>query len=177
MPSKPSSTRRSSSRTSRGRSTTARGARGRATSRAKGRSRAASARSKSSPRGKSSGRRATSARRVGTARRTSRARTTTTSPVSTTNLTTDHDIIRRWAEAHGARPASVRGTGGPGDIGVLRLDFPGYTGAETLEHISWDEWFEKFDERDLALLYQDTTAAAEPSNFNKLVSRSGVEGE
>ena len=71
----------------------------------------------------------------------------------------------------------MRGTGGPGDIGVLRLDFPGYTGAETLEHISWDEWFEKFDERDLALLYQDTTAAGEPSNFNRLVSRSGVEGE
>jgi hypothetical protein len=47
----------------------------------------------------------------------------------------------------------VPGTGGPGDIGVLRLVFQGYPGADTLEPISWDEWFEKFDERDLALLY------------------------
>jgi len=54
---------------------------------------------------------------------------------------------------------------------VLRLDFPGYSGADSLEHIGWDEWFEKFDENGLALLHQNTTARGEKSNFNKLVSR------
>jgi hypothetical protein len=54
---------------------------------------------------------------------------------------------------------------------MIRLDFPGYTGEESLEHISRAEWFEKFDERGLALLHQETTAGGERSNFNKLVSR------
>src|SRR5207253_1731671 len=90
-------------------------------------------------------------------------------------VTTDHDEIRQWAEERGAEPSCVRGTGGEGDVGMLRLDFPGYTGEDTLEHISWDEWFEKFDERGLALLHQDQTASGEKSNFNKIVSRETAE--
>jgi hypothetical protein len=86
-------------------------------------------------------------------------------------VSTDHDEIRRWAEERGAKPTCVRGTGGGGDIGMLRLDFPGYSGEESLQPISWDEWFDKFDERGLALLHQQTTAGGERSNFNKLVSR------
>jgi hypothetical protein len=54
---------------------------------------------------------------------------------------------------------------------MLRLDFPGYSGADSLQEISWDEWFEKFDDQGLALLYQETTKGGERSNFNKLVSR------
>src|SRR5579884_708891 len=84
--------------------------------------------------------------------------------------TQDHEEIRRWAEERGARPACVKGTGGEGDIGMLRLDFPGYSGEETLQHITWEEWFDKFDERNLALLYQEETAEGERSNFNKIVS-------
>jgi hypothetical protein len=84
---------------------------------------------------------------------------------------TDHEEIRRWAEDRDAAPACVRGTGGAGDLGMIRLDFPGYTGADKLEEISWDEWFEKFDERNLALLVQDETARGQKSNFNKLVNR------
>lgn len=86
-------------------------------------------------------------------------------------VTTDHDEIRQWAEERGAQPSCVRGTGGEGDIGMIRLDFPGYSGEQSLEPISWDEWFEKFDESGLALLHQETTAGGERSNFNKLVSR------
>jgi hypothetical protein len=86
---------------------------------------------------------------------------------------TDHDEIRRWAEARKARPSRVKGTERAGDdIGMIRLDFPGYSGAGKLEEISWDEWFEEFDDNDLALLVQDKTASGETSNFNKLVKRS-----
>jgi len=46
---------------------------------------------------------------------------------------TDHDKIRRWAEERGAKPAGVRDTGGRDDVGMIRLDFPGYNGAESLE--------------------------------------------
>jgi hypothetical protein len=65
----------------------------------------------------------------------------------------------------------VKGTGDTGDIGVLRLDFPGYSGGDSLQEISWEEFFEKFDERNLALLYQDETASGQKSNFNKIVDR------
>ncbi|HEX5433976.1 MAG TPA: hypothetical protein VFY05_07045 [Candidatus Angelobacter sp.] len=54
---------------------------------------------------------------------------------------------------------------------MIRLDFPGYTGEQSLERINWDEWFEKFDDRELALLVQDETARGQKSNFNKLVNR------
>lgn len=85
--------------------------------------------------------------------------------------TTDHDTIRRWAEQRGAKPACVKDTGANDDPGIIRLDFPGYSGGDSLEEISWDEWFEKFEEQGLALLYQDETGGGEQSNFNKLVSR------
>src|SRR5438552_12265485 len=84
---------------------------------------------------------------------------------------TDHDEIKQWAEDRGARPSRVSGTGVAEDVGMIRLDFPGYSGGESLEEISWGEWFENFDDRNLALMVQDETASGEISNFNKLVSR------
>lgn len=87
------------------------------------------------------------------------------------HVLSDRKEIQQWAEERGAHPACVRGTGNKGDIGVLRLDFPGYTGQDKLEEISWDEFFDKFEERGLSLLVQDTTARGQKSNFNKLVSR------
>src|SRR5689334_16665830 len=88
---------------------------------------------------------------------------------------TDHDEIRRWAEERNAKPACVRRTGGGGDVGMIRLDFPGYSGEGSLEEISWDDWFQKFDESNLALLVQEQTARGQQSNFNKLVSRETAE--
>ncbi len=87
----------------------------------------------------------------------------------------NHEEIRRWAGERGATPACVKGTGSRGDIGMIRLDFPGYTGEESLQPISWDDWFRKFDERGLTLMVQDTTANGQKSNFNKLVKRETVE--
>jgi len=92
-------------------------------------------------------------------------------------ITTDHDEIRKWAEARGGRPAVVRSTHGKGGIGIIRLEFPDAPNAndDALEEISWQEFFEKFDEADLALLYQEKTAKGQKSNFNKLVGRETAE--
>jgi hypothetical protein len=89
--------------------------------------------------------------------------------------TTDHGEIRKWAEERSGKPAHVKGTGGADDPGILRIDFPGYSGEGKLEEISWEEFFEKFDEQGLALVYQEKTAAGQKSNFNKLVSREDGE--
>jgi hypothetical protein len=90
---------------------------------------------------------------------------------SLTHTTTDHDEIRRWVEEHDGEPASVRATESGGEPGVLRIDFPGGAGTDELEHVSWDEWFDKFEDADLAFLYQERKASGEDSTFFKLVSR------
>jgi len=87
----------------------------------------------------------------------------------------DHDEIQRWAEERGAKPAAVRNTSGEEDIGIIRLDFPGYSGGDSLEEIEWEEWFEKFDDNNLALVVQEKMANGQKSNFNKLVNRENVE--
>ncbi|HEY8520674.1 MAG TPA: hypothetical protein VIN61_11385 [Gammaproteobacteria bacterium] len=91
--------------------------------------------------------------------------------MSDAKRTTDHATIRRWVEARNGRPARVKGTGGGDDVGLLRIDFPGYAGEQSLEAISWDDFFAKFDEQRLAFLYQERTADGELSTFNKLVHR------
>jgi len=88
--------------------------------------------------------------------------------------TTDHEHIRRWVEERGGHPACVRGACGSDDVGLLRIDFPGYSGQQSLQHIPWDEFFQKFDENDLALLCQDETAG-QKSNFARLVKRSSAQ--
>jgi hypothetical protein len=67
----------------------------------------------------------------------------------------------------------VRRTGNGDDPGILTIDFPGGAGEESLEPISWEQWFEKFRENDLAFVYQDDKASGEDSTFFKLVHRDG----
>ena len=90
---------------------------------------------------------------------------------SSSKTTTDHKAIRTWAEERGGKPVAVRGTGGGDDVGMLRIDFPGGAGGDRFEEITWEEWFEKFDEKNLAFLYQDHKKDGEESTFFKLVSR------
>lgn len=93
---------------------------------------------------------------------------------SSSRILTNHDEIRRWAEERGAKPVTVRATADDQQVGIIRLDFPGYSGGNSLEEIEWDEWFEKFDDSGLALIVQNETANGQKSNFNKLVSRENV---
>jgi|SRR3954470_19885247 hypothetical protein len=94
---------------------------------------------------------------------------------SSSRVLTDHDEIRSWAEERGARPSTVQRTHTDDNVGIIRLDFPGYSGEDSLEEIEWDEWFDKFDDNNLALLVQDETAGGQKSNFNKIVNRDTVE--
>lgn len=88
---------------------------------------------------------------------------------------TDHDEIRRWAEQRNASPACARRTGDTGDIDMIRLDFPGYSDSQSVEHVEWNEWFQKFDESNLALVVQEQPPGGGPSNFNKLIGRETTE--
>jgi hypothetical protein len=85
--------------------------------------------------------------------------------------TTNHDEIKKWVEERGGHPATVKSTAKGEEAGILRIDFPGYSGEESLEPISWDEFFEKFEEKQLAFLYQETTHEGGQSRFCKIVNR------
>jgi hypothetical protein len=83
---------------------------------------------------------------------------------------TDHQQIKRWAEDRGGRPAKVRSTADKsGEGGVLRFDFAEKDAS--LEEISWDEFFEIFEENGLALLEQEETRNGGVSRFSKFVNR------
>jgi hypothetical protein len=95
--------------------------------------------------------------------------------MSEAKITTDHEQIRRWVEERGGHPARVKGTDAEGGSGVLLIDYPGYSGKETLEKISWDEFFRGLEENKLAFLYQDETKAGGESRFSKLVNRDSAD--
>jgi anaerobic selenocysteine-containing dehydrogenase len=59
---------------------------------------------------------------------------------------------------------------------LLRIDYPGYSGEGTLQEISWEEFFEEFDNCNLAFLHQDKTEDGKESRFSKLVTRERGRG-
>jgi hypothetical protein len=83
--------------------------------------------------------------------------------------TTDHDEIRRWVEERGGRPSVVKGSRDREGGGILRIDFA--EPDESLEEISWEEFFKIFEDRKLAFLHQDRTADGHLSRFFKFVRR------
>jgi hypothetical protein len=87
--------------------------------------------------------------------------------MSSSKTTTNHDEIRKWAEARDGHPAVIR-TKGKG--GVLRIDFG--DPEEEFDEIEWDEFFKIFDRNKLAFLYQEKTQDGGTSRFNKFVERT-----
>lgn len=93
---------------------------------------------------------------------------------SRSTTTTDHDDIRRWIEERGGRPARVKGTGGEGDGGLIRINFDepgGDDDDDRLEDISWEVFFQAFDDNGLAFVHQDETAKGGQSRFSRFVKR------
>ncbi|HVG46516.1 MAG TPA: hypothetical protein VM899_00025 [Rubellimicrobium sp.] len=84
---------------------------------------------------------------------------------------TDHDAIRKWAESKGGKPAAVDRTHSDEDVGLIRIMFPDAPNShhDNLVEITWEEFFKEFDERNLALIFD------EGSLFNKLVGRDTAE--
>jgi hypothetical protein len=86
-------------------------------------------------------------------------------------VTTDHQRIRTWAQRHGGKPAAVAKTHDETDVGIIRIMFPKSKRShhDNLTEISWDEFFEEFEKRSLALVYE------QDSLFSKIVSRDSAE--
>ena len=94
--------------------------------------------------------------------------------MSTATKTTDHEEIRKWVEDREGKPSRVETTAGKGGGGILRINFdePGGDDDDRLEEISWDEFFQIFEDNQLAFLHQNETSGGKESRFNKFVSRN-----
>lgn len=92
------------------------------------------------------------------------------------HLTTDRKNIQRWVEKRGGVPACVKVTGSSRDPGMLRIMFSDEA-AESLQQISWEEFFAAFEDNKLAFLYQEETKGDDTSRFFKLVDRRQHEDE
>lgn len=84
--------------------------------------------------------------------------------MSSAKETRNHKEIQQWVESHKGVPAVIDSTNDKNkDEGILRIKFD--DDNDNLEEISWEEFFEKFDEHGLTFLYQDD----KKSRFNKFV--------
>ncbi|MGV9978110.1 hypothetical protein ACWDUH_10565 [Micromonospora wenchangensis] len=91
-------------------------------------------------------------------------------------VTTNHQVIRNWAAARGAKPATIAGTERNGRPGVLTFDIPGYRESRRLRVVSWEDWFRTFDSRKLNLIFQEQLRDGRPSNFFRTESPDREDG-
>ena len=92
--------------------------------------------------------------------------------------TTDHETIERWVEERDGSPAHVEATADGDDPGLLRLQFPDTERDHgEIEPISWEKFFDKFEDENLAFVYQDETEGGRMSRFYKFVDRETIEEE
>jgi hypothetical protein len=98
--------------------------------------------------------------------------------------TTDHQMIRRWAGRWHGHPALTKtpdaGTAQSGRTsgGRLRIRFPNDPDEKSLQSISWDEFFKRFEEQHLALEYLDEPRSqVKRQPFVRLVDRRTVQAD
>lgn len=95
---------------------------------------------------------------------------------SETKTTINHEIIKSWAENRNGKPATIAPEG---MVGILKIDFPGFDqGEEKFRQITWDEFFEELEKKQLAFLFIEQKADGTKSNYYQLVKRAvGNESE
>jgi hypothetical protein len=76
--------------------------------------------------------------------------------------TIKHEVVRAWAEARHGVPARVRTT-----TDAIRIKIG--DDEKQYEPIAWDAWFEIFDAKEFAFVYED------PGYSCKVVARNGRE--
>jgi hypothetical protein len=83
-------------------------------------------------------------------------------------VTIDHDTIRRWAEEREGYPATLEGSHPGTEAGVLRI---GFEGDEGVDRIGWDEFFEKFEQKALAMRIHNEPAKGGHDRFHEFFKR------
>jgi hypothetical protein len=92
-----------------------------------------------------------------------------------TLATRDPAVIRQWADERKAHPATVARKDGERPR-TLRLDFESNGRSDRLQPVSWDDWMQTFEQRDLVFLYQEKRRDGRQSNFFRLDSPKRQDG-
>lgn len=92
------------------------------------------------------------------------------------HYTTNQDEVRTLVEEHGGMPATLKGTSENGEESsdMLHIAF-GPLGPD-MEEVSWEEFFERFENENLALEYDDEAVYGTPPDF-ELVDRDRARDE
>jgi alkylation response protein AidB-like acyl-CoA dehydrogenase len=91
--------------------------------------------------------------------------------------TDDQQEIRRWAEELGGRPERIDDPEAQSDAVGIRISFPGafdktFMPINETQRISWDEFFRRFEEMGLSMLYDpDATGGGSPEEPSYLFFR------
>jgi hypothetical protein len=93
----------------------------------------------------------------------------TTNGATPVVFTRDHGVIKRWAAARHAEPATGEATdSGPATVNVndggagIRFIFPG---TSAFRPITWEEWLENFDAHHCAFVYDNESATPISSRY------------
>jgi hypothetical protein len=96
-------------------------------------------------------------------------------PPGTVVATDDHLLIRGWAAARGAEPATgERTTSGPATVDVrdgdagIRFNYPA---ARPFRPISWEEWLDHFSKHDLVFVFECDAPGRPPTSRYRLLPR------
>ena len=79
--------------------------------------------------------------------------------------TTDPSLIKKWAEARRATPAVIRKFTSDGMEMVLSFLFPDINIDEVVTRLSWEEFFEKFNQQRLVFVYEDSDRNQKASRY------------
>ena len=93
--------------------------------------------------------------------------------------TTDRALVRDLVEEYGGYPAHVEQSEGEGDRGLLRVAFPDVPSRdadrnEDLKELSWETFFDQFEEEGLALVYPENLGDEAAADF-QLLERDRIE--
>ena len=90
---------------------------------------------------------------------------------------TDPTLVQTIVDERGGYPAHLDQSEGTGDQGLLRIGFPDVEDEEFKE-ISWEEFREEFEEKELAAAYPaDEDATVDGTHPMRLVKRDDIEDE
>lgn len=85
--------------------------------------------------------------------------------------TDNHEKIKKWVEDREGKPALMDGiVPEKGGGGMLRIDFMDASDGP-LHQISWDKFFEIFEDTNLLFLYQEGTKEGGKSKFYKFINK------
>jgi hypothetical protein len=94
-------------------------------------------------------------------------------PFGDLEYTTDHQRIRSWVTSHHGRPARVLG-----HPSSLYIRFPSHPkNDDSVETISWDDVFDRFEADQLAMQYVSDPSAGQASPPVTFVNRATVQSD